>query len=302
MIQRLFNGVCMSRWLFILAFSLAAFVLASPVAAEPRRSPPSLEMEAPRLRALLEQAWAAEAGHRQFRNEPLAAALYCEAGRLGSIEGYYRVGLIYFSGNVFVRNPEIAARFFSTASLLGHCEAAKLLEITGPPGNMELPCMSIEEAGGFDMDHYVAALPDPKRRVVELIRKLSPRYSVDTRLALAVASVESNFNISARSPKNAQGVMQLIPETAARFNVRNPYNAEQNIRGGLAYLRWLEKYFKGDLVRVIAAYNAGEGAVDRYGGIPPYDETQAYVMRVLHFSGKGLNALLPGKRNSPRGM
>lgn len=298
---RLAKGVNMSRWLSILAFALAAFILAPSAAAEPRHSPPLLEMEAPRLRALLEQAWAAEAGHRQFRNEPLAAALYCEAGRLGSVEGYYRVGLIYFSGNVFVRNKEIAARFFSTASLLGHREAGKLLEITGPPGDMGLPCLSIEDAGGFDMEHYVTALPHPKRRVVELIRNLAPRYSVDTRLALAVASVESNFNISARSPKNAQGVMQLIPETAARFNVRNPYNAEQNIRGGLAYLRWLGNYFEGDLVRVIAAYNAGEGAVVKYGGIPPYDETQAYVMRVLQYSGAGLNRLLPRKSRPPRG-
>lgn len=302
MILKLANGVNMSRWPLVLAFALAEFILALPVAAEPRRFPPALEAEAPRLRALLEQGWAAEARHGAFHNEPLAAALYCEAGRLGSIEGYYRVGLIYFSGNIFIRNPEIAARFFSTASLLGHHKAGKLLEITGPPSEMTLPCTPIEEAGDFDLDRHTAELPRHKRHLVELIRKLAPQYSVDIRLALAVASVESNFDITARSPKNAQGVMQLIPETAARFNVRNPYNAEQNIRGGLAYLRWLEKYFKGDLVRVIAAYNAGEGAVDRYGGIPPYDETQAYVMRVLHFSGKGLNVLLPGKRRSPRGM
>jgi len=83
--------------------------------------------------------------------------------------------------------------------------------------------------------------------------------------------------------------MQLIPETAARFNVKRPFDAEQNIRGGLAYLRWLLRYYGGDVVRAVAAYNAGEGAVDRYGGVPPYLETEFYVSRVLGFSG-----LLPG--------
>ena len=84
------------------------------------------------------------------------------------------------------------------------------------------------------------------------------------------------------------GVMQLIPATAERFNVRQPFNAEQNIHGGLAYLRWLKTYYAGDTVRVLAAYNAGEKAVDRYGGIPPYQETLAYVARVMGYSGRNI--------------
>lgn len=292
----------MSRWLLILALALAGSAFVAPVVAGVQRFPPAMEDELPQLRALLEQAWAAEAGRGQFRNEPLAAALYCEAGRLGSVEGYYRVGLIYYSGNQYLRNPRIASGFFSAASRLGHRAAGQLLEIIGAPDDTLSPCLSIEEAGGFDMDLYMTELPLHKRRIAELIRRLAPHYSVDLRLALAVASVESNFNVSARSPKNAQGVMQLIPETAARFNVRNPFNAEQNIRGGLAYLRWLGVYFEGDLVRVIAAYNAGEGAVDKYGGIPPYDETQAYVMRVLRYAGVSLNYILPKQKRLSRGM
>lgn len=74
--------------------------------------------------------------------------------------------------------------------------------------------------------------------------------------------------------------MQLIPETAVRFNVTKPFDPEQNIRGGLAYLRWLLAYFKGDVALVAAAYNAGEGTVNRFGGIPPYPETQGYVKRI----------------------
>jgi soluble lytic murein transglycosylase-like protein len=97
---------------------------------------------------------------------------------------------------------------------------------------------------------------------------------------MAVIRAESNFNPGAVSPKNAQGLMQLIPETAERFNVKKPFDPEQNIRGGLAYLRWLLAYFKGDIALVAAAYNAGEGAVNRHAGIPPYAETQGYVKRI----------------------
>ena len=104
---------------------------------------------------------------------------------------------------------------------------------------------------------------------------------VEPRLALAIIEAESNFDTVAVSPRNAKGLMQLIPATAARFNVRNPYDAAQNIRGGLAYLRWLLAYFEGDVALVAAAYNAGEGAVERYRGVPPYLETRAYVRKIL---------------------
>ncbi len=75
--------------------------------------------------------------------------------------------------------------------------------------------------------------------------------------------------------------MQLIPETAARFNVRKAFNVGENLRGGLTYLRWLLAYYQGDVVYAVAAYNAGERAVDRYGGVPPYPETREYVRKVL---------------------
>ena len=98
---------------------------------------------------------------------------------------------------------------------------------------------------------------------------------------LAFIKVESNYDTAALSPKNAKGLMQLIPETAARFGVARPYDAEQNIRGGMAYLSWLMAYFEGNVPLVAAAYNAGEGAVNRYRGVPPYAETRAYVARIL---------------------
>ena len=109
-----------------------------------------------------------------------------------------------------------------------------------------------------------------KRKITGLVRELAPKYSLDPKLVLAVIETESNFNPKARSPKNARGLMQLIPATAQRFGVRNVWDPEQNLRGGMAYLRWLLKHFKGDVKLALAGYNAGEKAVERHGGIPPY--------------------------------
>jgi soluble lytic murein transglycosylase-like protein len=99
-------------------------------------------------------------------------------------------------------------------------------------------------------------------------------------LVMAFIAVESGFNVQATSVKNAQGLMQLIPETAQRFGVKDAYKAEDNIKGGLAYLRWLLAYYEGNVELVAAAYNAGEGAVDKYKGVPPYAETRIYVKKI----------------------
>ncbi|MOA32429.1 Soluble lytic murein transglycosylase precursor [compost metagenome] len=130
---------------------------------------------------------------------------------------------------------------------------------------------------------YVSGLPKEKRRMAEMVQRLAPRFAVDPRLALAIVRSESNFEAGALSPRNAQGLMQLIPETAERFGVRDVWSPEQNARGGLAYLRWLLKRFEGDVALTSAAYNAGENAVLQHGGVPPYAETREYVRRILAF-------------------
>ncbi|RVU82889.1 hypothetical protein EOL70_19465 [Leucothrix sargassi] len=114
------------------------------------------------------------------------------------------------------------------------------------------------------------------------IRNNSVKYGVDEALIIAVITAESCFRQRARSPKSAQGLMQLIPATAKRFGVSDAYEPAQNIRGGTRYLKFLIKRFSGNLSHAVAGYNAGEGAVDRYSGIPPYRETKEYVRRVLH--------------------
>jgi len=131
-----------------------------------------------------------------------------------------------------------------------------------------------------DITVETAALYYSQGQILKLVKKLAPRYEVDANLAMAFIAVESGFNSQATSPKNAQGLMQLIPTTAMRFGVQDAYKAEDNIKGGLAYLQWLLAYFKGDVQLVAAAYNAGESAVEKYKGVPPYAETQKYVQKI----------------------
>lgn len=128
-----------------------------------------------------------------------------------------------------------------------------------------------------------AAAPPPQLRDLAQVRDLAEsaarNYDVSLDLINSVIQVESNYNTLAVSPKGAQGIMQLMPQTAARFGVRNSFDPKENIDGGVRYLKFLQDLFKDDVL-VAAAYNAGEGAVTKYGGVPPYKETLDYVARV----------------------
>ncbi|MBI1751445.1 MAG: transglycosylase SLT domain-containing protein [Acidobacteria bacterium] len=123
------------------------------------------------------------------------------------------------------------------------------------------------------------ALKSPE--LIALVDEIAQAEGVDNHLARAIIQTESAFNYKARSKAGALGLMQLMPSTAERFGVLDPFDPRQNISGGVKYLKWLHDYYSGDLIRVVAAYNAGEGAVNRHKGIPPFRETQAYVPRVL---------------------
>jgi soluble lytic murein transglycosylase-like protein len=123
-------------------------------------------------------------------------------------------------------------------------------------------------------------------KYADMIAAAADRHALDRALLAAVAKVESNFNPFAVSPRGACGVLQLIPATAKRFGVKSVFDAAQNIEGGAAYLRWLLDRFEGRVDLALAGYNAGEGAVDRHHGIPPFAETQWYVLKVLDHAAK----------------
>ena len=211
------------------------------------------------------------------RNGPEAIADLCRLARRGDAESQYELAFLYAHGRGGERHDDWAAYLFTAASLQGHIFAEKMLRTVTWPVAATPPCFTLTSALPPASARYSA----PPPHIESLVRRLAPQYQVSPQLVLAIIAVESNFDVTAVSPKAAMGLMQLIPQTAKRFGVRNPFDAQQNISGGLAYLRWLLAYFEGDVVLVAAAYNAGEGAVNLHRGIPPFDETREYVKRVM---------------------
>lgn len=120
----------------------------------------------------------------------------------------------------------------------------------------------------------------PSAPLKEAVDRIAQENQLSPELVHSVIQVESNYDPNAVSPKGALGLMQLIPSTARRFGVSNVFDPEDNIQGGARYLKYLLGLYKGDQALALAAYNAGEGAVSRYGGVPPYAETQDYVAKV----------------------
>jgi hypothetical protein len=249
---------------------------------------------------LVAQGLAYEHGEGVPKDQRKAALLYCEGARAGDPEAMYSLGWMYANGRGVAHDDAAAASLFALAAAAGHAEAGRMLRFVGDDGGTLPDCMrppeppprEPEPVAEFEPDPF-AELPPWKRKIADQVILLAPRYALDPRLALAIITVESNFEPRARSQKDARGLMQLIPKTASRFKVSNPYDIKDNLRGGLEYLRWLLAYYQGNVELAVAAYNAGEAAVDRYRGIPPFAETRDYVRRVLRLFRREWHAFDP---------
>ena len=240
------------------------------------------------------EAKAFEYGDGVPRDPVRAAELYCRAARHGDAEAQYSLAWMMTNSRGIERNEAQAAHLFAAAAEQGFEQAKNILARMGEPLGPPPPCLRPPEE-----DRIAAAPPKPGMRhgqppavlpvapppnapdaIVRFVNIVAPEYKLQPHLVLAIMATESNFDAAAVSPKDAHGLMQLIPGTAARFGVRNIKDPVQNIRGGMAYLRWLMAYFEGDVSLVAAAYNAGERAVERYLGVPPYAETRLYVLKI----------------------
>jgi soluble lytic murein transglycosylase-like protein len=238
------------------------------------------------------------------RDAVLAAQLYCRAARYGDPLAQYSLAWMLTNARGIERDDAQAAHLFAAAAEQGLVQAQNMLKTLGTPLGPPPACLRPPDTDPAPLSAAAvkpasalppAAPPPPPANapepIVRFVTLVAPDYKLAPHLVLAVMAAESNFDPLAESPKKAQGLMQLIPDTAARFKVRRLSDPVQNIRGGMAYLRWLMAYFEGDLALVLAAYNAGEGAVDRYRGVPPYAETRLYVRRIL--------ASIGGQRSHP---
>lgn len=164
------------------------------------------------------------------------------------------------------------------ADIYKYTDSEGVIHLTNIPTEHGVPYVLVmkEKRVIFQLKGDIAGYDD-------LIAKASSKYRIDSSLVKAVIKAESNFNHRAVSPVGAQGLMQLMPATAASLQVRDAFHPETNIDGGVRYLRYLMNLFNGNLPLVLAAYNAGENAVLRNNNrIPPYRETQTYVKRVLN--------------------
>jgi len=247
------------------------------------------------------------------RDPARAATLYCQAARYGDAEAQFNLAWMLTNARGIERDDAQAAHLFAAAAEQGMPQAQRMAATLGTPRGEPPPCLrpvplepprqppvatatrpSPPRAGTGGLSAagvaanatqaLLASVPLPPHApapLVNFVQLVAPDYQLAPGLVLAFMATESNFNANAVSPKNALGLMQLIPDTAARFGVRNAMDPAQNIRGGMAYLRWLMAYFEGDVALVAAAYNAGERAVERYRGVPPYAETLGYVARIL---------------------
>lgn len=241
---------------------LNAAVSVAPAAGQPQSA-----------QSLLKAAKGYELAYGAKRDYQKAFRLYCQALKKGEAAANYHIGMLYYFGRGVKRDQSLAMGWFKRGAAMNDRYARIMLTLH--------PTMTPKEQDSCRQLDARAPRSVKRRQIESWVRQIAKHYAVDPQLVLAVIQVESGFDAKAHSPKNAQGLMQLIPSTAKRFGIKDVWDPYQNIKGGTAYLHWLLRHFNGDVKLVLAAYNAGENAVHRYKGIPPYEETRDYVERII---------------------
>ena len=295
------TATCAASLLLLLGFAANAQLPALTLESLPRPSTPPAEagpVVPAQVQRWRQEALAYEHGDGVPRDPVRAAQLYCRAARYGDPQAQYSLAWMLTNSRGIERDDAQAAHLFAAAAEQGLVQAQNMMASMGtprgappaclmPPDSDPAPPVTVASKPKPQPSRSIApppSLPAPSNApesIVRYVNLIAPEYRLAPHLVLAVMATESNFDPWAVSPKNAQGLMQLMPDTAKRFKVQQIQDPTQNIRGGMAYLRWLMAYFEGDLTLVLAAYNAGERAVERYQGVPPYAETRHYVQRIL---------------------
>jgi soluble lytic murein transglycosylase-like protein len=229
---------------------------------------PLRRLDADLLRDLAARYEHAEGVARDYQR---AYRLYCLAATQGDAKAQYSLGWMYINGRGVPQDDSLAAGWLRLAARQGDGlshNVLRLLQSVQPRPDPNCPLSRHGRGPGrLQVEAWVAAL--------------APEFDLDPALVLAVIEAESAFRPDAHSPKDARGLMQLLPDTASRLDVQDVWDTLDNLRGGMRYLRQLLVMFGGDLRLTLAAYNAGEKAVERFNGVPPYQETQSYVRRVM---------------------
>ena len=269
------------RWsnahrIFCFAFGLACLSSSAATASTTKVAPaPTVD--------IVELAGRYENGEGVARDYARALGLYCRAADRGDPNAFLSLGWMYLNGRGVAVDNAIAVRWFRRAAESGISQAVNLLRMMPSTAPSSKTGCVVEVAA-----RPAPPMPTPPRDISRIVVRAASDAGVDPDLVMAVIWVESQFNPRAVSPKNARGLMQLIPETAARFHVANPFDPAQNIRGGVSYLRWLLDGFDGDLRLALGAYNAGENAVAAFNGVPNFPETINYVANVTRLYGASL--------------